>query len=82
MIKNIEELKSLILWAKDQKIKTLEVAGISVQFSDLAFIGEYEDLLTKNPTNTTVISPGAHEPHDLAASKAEDDELLFYSANQ
>ena len=36
MIKDINELKELILWAKSERVRTLSVGNIAFELSDLA----------------------------------------------
>lgn len=38
MFKDIEQIKSFIIWAREQKIKKIKLKGIEVEISDLAFI--------------------------------------------
>jgi len=75
MITDIEQLKTLIVWAKSERVKRLEVAGVSVEFSDLAFIGEFPDVAAKTPTNVEY-SAEAEPPQ----SQEEIEALLYHSS--
>lgn len=66
---NIDEVKALIVWAKSERIQSLTVSAkgdISVQFSSLAYVGEYPEVSDKIDTNVP--------------STADDEDLLFHSA--
>jgi hypothetical protein len=80
MIKTVDELKDLILWAKEQRIAELDVAGVSVKFSPLAFIGDYADVSeAKTPTNENITVTGALTP-DQGTDPKDDEDLLLWSA--
>ena len=77
MVNSVEELKKLILWAKEQKVKSISVAGVSFELSDLALV---EDMIsiedkTVDKDNNVVVQK------DLVDSLPEvsDDEELFWS---
>lgn len=88
--KDLEELKSFLLWAKSKQIEAVEVDGISVRFSQLAFVPdlnpfqaaqeqvdqEAAELTAQNykPSSKTWVEPSED-------SAAEDEDLLFWSAN-
>lgn len=40
MINNTEELKNLIIWCKQQKIKSVKLNGIEFEISEISFIQE------------------------------------------
>jgi hypothetical protein len=64
MIKSVDELKSLILWAKEQKLKSLRLADISIEFSELS-------LLPEEPTyvpNTEDFTPRASSLREMEAA--------------
>lgn len=79
MIKNLEELKSFILWAKGQKVKSVELAGIRIELSDHAFIEEY-----LNDTGTPLSSEPLDTDKSLFDGTAEEaeneDEILYHSS--
>ncbi len=68
---NIAELKNLILWAKEQRLKKLTIGDASFEFSELAFVGEFPEA-----KNTTLDLP------ELSSelTDAENEELLFHSS--
>lgn len=75
MFKTTEELKLFIEWAKEQKIKTLKVGDIHVDFSDLAFLPEtmYQDLTNGGPSTLAETEP---------VDSDEEEELLYHSATR
>lgn len=78
--KSAEELKSFILWAKKQQIEELTADGVTVRFSQLAFVpgltaegqDEVEQALAEYKPNSKTWT---EEP-----ASEEDEELLFWSA--
>jgi len=66
MFKDISELKSFILWAKDQKIKRLKVGECEAEFSDLVHV---EEMITAPETKV-----------NQEQQQKEDEELLFWSS--
>ena len=73
---SIDELKSLIIWAKAQKVKVLEVSGIKVEFTELAFIDEVPGL----SQDKTPSVPASSQSFTDDYKDEEDDDLLFHSA--
>lgn len=76
MFKDVEELKNFIIWAKSQKIKRIKVKTVEVEISDYAFI---EDLVTPQ-SQSTLSTDEPPTPDELEKIKAEEDELLMWSA--
>lgn len=79
MIETTQELKDFILWCHTQKIKSVKVGTVEVQFSDIAF---YDTIagLTSEPVkveerNTSETLADAENP-----KPNEDEEMLFWSA--
>ena len=77
MVKDINELKNLILWAKEQKVKSIKIADIHFELSDLALVesmSSIEDLIL-NEDKKTVIQK------DLIDSEPEtsDEDELYWS---
>lgn len=66
----IEQVKDLIIWAKEQKVQALSIGDVGVTFSPLAFIDE-------SPSSQT-FSQEVIEPNNPNAP--QDDEDLFWSA--
>ena len=83
MIKNVQQLKELILWAKAEKVKSFSIADISVELSDLALIS---DLSAFDPPVADSIDDNGKKQvvkRDLFESQTETavtDEDLFWSA--
>lgn len=79
MVKDINELKNLILWAKEQKVKSIKIADIHFELSDLALIEDLtsvEDAIL-NEDKKTVVQKDLIESNQ--SSKEEDSEDLFWS---
>jgi hypothetical protein len=76
MINNIEQLKELILWAKNEKVKSFKVDNVAVEISDLAFFEASASLtgLETAPKSTALPSN--------QALPTEEDELLYWSTNK
>lgn len=81
MINSIEELKEFILWAKSQKVKSIKLGDINVEMSDLAFIGDFQDLGTpereKQMPDISVPPTSPRLPEGNQQSKEEDEELYW-----
>jgi hypothetical protein len=67
MIKTVEELKALIIWAKSQKLSRIKIGDIEVDISAYALVEEP----ISNPRPALDASP------DLKPSSEE--ELLYWS---
>lgn len=67
MFKDVEELKSFISWAKKQKITSMRVGEVSVEFAALAHVEEMEQYIKKAISGTM-------------NDEREDDETLFHSS--
>lgn len=79
MIKTVSELQDLIVWAKAQKLKSVEVQGIRFEFSDLAHIEGLNDLASEPARDLSKPASSPRLP-DGNAQANEDEELLFYSS--
>lgn len=71
MFENVEELKKFILWAKSEKIQSVKVGTLEVQFSALALAPELY-------TNT--IRQTSDAPEQTLEQQNEDNELLYHSS--
>lgn len=80
MVKTIEELKALIIWAKSQKVKHLKLADIEITLSDYALI---EDLagLTSQTLSTQLTDTKQEDAPANPDSAPTDDPDLFFSVN-
>lgn len=79
MVKDINELKNLILWCKSEKIKSIKIADISFELSDLALTEDMtsvEDAIL-NENKTTVIQKDLMDAEPSQTD--EDEEALFWS---
>ena len=75
---SIEELKSLIIWAKEQKVKVLEVSGIKVEFTELAFIENMQGVDAGQSPNPKLSASTSTFSDDV--SDQDDEDLLFHSS--
>lgn len=81
MITNIDQLKKLIEWARDKKLKKLKMGDIEFEISELDFIPEEKSTLDfEKPNlgeyNTDTLVDTAEE-----AKSYKDDPDLFWSSN-
>lgn len=79
LIANVEELKSFILWAKSQKLKSASLGNVSFDFSELAFVNDIESAPDVETTDMAV-PPNSPKLPGGDARPSEDDELLYWSA--
>jgi hypothetical protein len=80
MIKDVNELKEFILWARSQKVKTFKINEISIEMSEYAFLA---DVAEQFPVEGPTKAPEQTIQTDLIdASEAEKptNEDLFWSA--
>lgn len=77
MFKDAKELKSFILWAKTQKIKSFKIKDIEVELSELNFLPSVDDEPIRELSNIT--SDTLLDTEDEKTSEQEDDELLYWS---
>lgn len=70
MPNNYEELKSFILWMKEQKVHAFSVEGVSVTFFPEA----------PKPLDLTALGDAAKSEQTPEEAKKAQDEILFYSA--
>ncbi len=72
------ELKELILWMKDNKIKRFKNAEVEFELSDLAFI---EELNPGKPVKEMPLGSNSDMlDTEKPLTKEEEDELLFWSS--
>lgn len=81
MVKNLDQLKALISWCKDQKLKKLKLGDIEFEISELDFIpdeGRPLEGLKANTEeyNTETLADTLDEPKDW-----RDDPDLYHSSN-
>lgn len=75
MVKSIEELKNLIIWAKEQKIKSLKIADIHIEISDLALVESFNSQATDPNVELTDRINSTED----AQTKEEQNEDLYWS---
>lgn len=77
MLKTIDELKDLILFARQQKLKSLKIGEIELEISELAHVEQFSGLEMGQSRNTAVTaSSGSLIPDSID----EDEDLLFHSS--
>jgi hypothetical protein len=83
MIKNIEELKDLITWAKEQGVRKIQIGDISFFLSNAALYKPVSNNLENQPDSSGNydIKLNSTDPQGLPASSQEDDPDLFWSAD-
>lgn len=81
MLKTTSELQEFILWAKEARIKAFKVAGVEVEFSDLAFIDAISEI-TPEASSKTEEKDTSKTMVDTLNTDLEDEDLLFYSAKR
>lgn len=80
MVKDINELKNLILWCKSERVKSIKIADISFELSDMALTEDMtsiEDAIINEDKHTVIQKDliDSAEPSD----DGDDDEALFWS---
>jgi hypothetical protein len=80
MIKTIDELKDLILFAKDNKVKNLKVGTIELEISELAHIEQTSGLEMGQSVNKSVSASIGGFQDDGEQVDPEDEDLLFHSS--
>jgi hypothetical protein len=81
MIKSVQELQELIVWAKSQKLKSLQVDNISFEFSDISLLDGIQDLGTTERIQPDLsVPPSSASLPDGNQQLSEDDELLNWSS--
>lgn len=83
-IMQIDEIKSLILWCKTNKVKKVSLDNISFELSDLSFFKEDHEIASIDPTTGEVYHKPAGDisgQNDLY-TKNDDEDLLFWSSKK
>ena len=68
MLKNVDELKELIVWMKTQKVASIKIDSIEVQLSQYAFI---EGLVSEATTPTVAKLTEQDETAEAAAARLQ-----------
>ena len=76
MFKDLDELKSFLIWAKNEKISAVKVDGMEVHFNSLAFMDDITSLQEQavEEDEKRKLEGGKQETKNI-----DDDEDLFYS---
>jgi len=73
MLKNIEDVKLFIEWCKEHKVKSFKSNDIEFELSELSFIENTEDLVSK-------LKSGESPNFEEKQQQEEDEELMFWSS--
>ena len=81
MISNIDQLKSFILWCKEQKIKSMDLGTVKFEISELDFVQDISQPVTDLSSNLSkynneTLADTLEEPEDW-----RNDPDLFHSSN-
>ena len=75
MLKNMEDVKLLIEWCKEHKVKSFKSDNIQFELSELSFIEDTQAYTDKLQTSLD------ESKFEADQQEKEDDELLFWSSN-
>lgn len=80
MFTNIEDLKKFIIWAKTQKLHSVEVEGVKFEISPYAFIDSIGEVPT--PQTEPIETPTDEELLIMNENfqNKEDEDLLYHSS--
>lgn len=84
MIKNIEELKELILFCKKEKVSEVSIGDTTIKLSELAILGDIQSVQDMENKLTSLGSSTLTESLDDITKKdltTEEEEALFWSSN-
>ena len=73
MLENIEDVKLFIEWCKEHKVKSFKSNDIEFELSELSFIENTEDLVSK-------LKSGESPNFEEKQQQEEDEELMFWSS--
>ncbi len=79
MIKDVNDLKDIIIWAKAQKVKSLKIGEISFDLSDLALVEGLAEFDSSKPSTDLSTPPSSPRLPDGNAQANEEEEELFWS---
>lgn len=71
---SVEEIKSFLLWARENGIQRAKVGDIEIEFSNLAMLAQYQDKEAVTASLDALLQKSEQQ------IKKEEDELLFHSA--
>lgn len=77
MIKDIQELKKFMTWAKENKVKSFKSGEISFEFSELALVSDQD---IASAYGYTEEKPKQELPQQ-ESTEEQDDETLYWSSN-
>jgi hypothetical protein len=81
--KTVDELKEFLIWAKLQKIKTVDISehAVKIEFSELAHIESFPDMSNQldKPDKNLATAPSSSKLPDGQAALTEDEQLLYWS---
>jgi len=79
MITSINELKDFLLWARAQKLKSIEVAGIKAEFSELAHVESLPNVLDETSPAGVDRPAASAKLADGNKEIPEEEQLLYWS---
>lgn len=77
--KNLEELKSFLIWARSQKLEEIEISGIKARFSAYSMLPGVSEVSEPDPDIPTY-KPNSKTWDQVDVSEEDEEELLFHSA--
>lgn len=81
MMLSIEDVKDLVVFARSQKVKTLQIGDVKIEISDYAFIEDVSNSAVPASQKEESDSPKIWVDEKENLSQQEYDELLFHSSN-
>jgi hypothetical protein len=77
MVKSIIELKELIVWARSQRLKSLKLGDIALEFSELVHVESLPNMLDE-PTSAGLETPASTPKLPNGNAEIPEDEQLLY----
>jgi hypothetical protein len=76
MFSSIQDIKSFLIWCRENKVKSVKLDNMQFELSDLAFIDAY------NEANLETLDQNIEiDRLETKQQIEEDEELLFHSSN-
>lgn len=78
MINSIDELKALVLWLKDNKVKSLKIGEIGIEISDFGLVEHLSGLESEpQPENKEIVTTQKDWTDDLQPLSKEEEDLFW-----
>lgn len=81
MMLSIQDVKDLVVFARSQKVKTLQIGDVKIEISDYAFIEDVSNSAVPVSQKEESDNPKIWVDEKENLSQQEYDELLFHSSN-